>query len=122
MKKNKAKYSGQLHALLLVTAMSLSAGASADGHCVAYAAATADGEGGFRLMDDQNGFKRIKSGGRIEGKICNRDTVRIELSKRDLNAKVGMKINDKRYQFASGDKGDKKINNWYRKYFTVKLR
>ena len=35
MKNNKSKYSGLPHALLLVTAMSLSAGASADGHCVA---------------------------------------------------------------------------------------
>ena len=108
--------------LILGAGMMASASAHADGHCVAYAAATAGGEGGFRLMDDQNGFRRINAGGRVEGTICNRDSVRIELAKRDLATKVGMKIGDNRYQFPAGDKGDKRVNGWYRKYFTIKLK
>lgn len=96
--------------------------ALADSDCAAYAAASAGGEGGFRMMHNQDSFRRINDGGRVEGNICNRDSVRIELSKRNLNTKVGMKINDKRYQFAAGDSGDKQVHGWYRKYFTVNLK
>ena len=118
----KAMIAGISSPLILGVAMLISTPVFADGHCVAYAAATEGGEGGFRIMDNKDSFRRIKAGGRVEGKICNRDNVRIELSKRDLNTKVGMKFGDKRYQFPAGGKGNKRVNGWYRKYFTVNWR
>lgn len=119
--KNSLSHS-TLIPLLMSASMLLPSSAIADKNCVKYAAATQGGEGGIRMMHERDSFRIISGGGRVEGEICNRDSVRIELAKRDVNTSVGIKIGDERYQFPAGNKGDKRVNSWYRKYFTVNLK
>ncbi len=89
--------------------------------CIPYFAESLNGDGGFRFMHDVNNFKAISSGQRFDGEICDRNSIKIELAKRDLGTTIRFHINGKRYDFSSGQSGDKNANNWYRKYYDVKL-
>jgi hypothetical protein len=105
--------------LLTTPIMGVSSMVYAGSGCAPYAVATQGGEGGFRFLDDPKSFKTISNGGRIEGQICNRNSVQVELSKRNVNTKVGMKVVNDRYTFNSGDSGDRLVNGWYRKSITI---
>ena len=105
--------------LLAAPVLGFSSVVHAGAGCAPYAVATEGGEGGFRFLDDPKSFKTISNGGRIDGQICNRSSVQVELSKRNVNTKVGMKVVNNRYKFNSGDSGDKLVNGWYRKSFTI---
>lgn len=89
--------------------------------CSEYRLISAGGDGGIRLMSNQEDF-HMAHNGRADGKFCvRRGRQTIELSKRDPNTSVTARINGRRYKFGDGDKGDKLEHNWYRRYFEVNL-
>ena len=95
-------------------------GGSGSKQCATYSVTASGGEGGFRFTHDPSSFQRI--GGRaISGRICNRDTVQVELSKTNRETRVVLDINGDRYRFDQGDAGDRHENNWYRKYYNVRV-
>ncbi len=70
-------------------------------------------------MHDANNFRAVSSETRLEGLICDRRSFRIELAKRNVEARVRFSIDGKSYEFAQGNQGDRNANNWYRKYFDI---
>ena len=88
--------------------------------CFNYSVKAIGGYGGFRFQHDVNGFKRFGNEG-YSGQICGHNHAEFELSKLDPGVKVALKINGKQFIYGSNSGHDRHINNWHRKYFSVKL-
>lgn len=88
--------------------------------CYKYKVFTRGGTGGFRRMDNIDGFYQF-GGHAHRGKICGSGRVKIELSKRDTHTTTVFVMNGRRIVFRAGEHADRVKNNWYRKYYTVRL-
>ena len=88
--------------------------------CVNYSVKAIGGLGGFRFQHDVKGFKSFGHEG-YSGKICGYNHAEFELSKLDPGVKVALKINGKKFIYGSNSGHDRHINNWHRKYYSVKF-
>ena len=88
--------------------------------CADYRLSVHGGEGGFRLMNNQKDF-RSANNHNISGQVCSNGQVKIELSKRHPGTRVALSINGREYVFGQGDRGNKVINNWFRRYYVIDL-
>ncbi len=88
--------------------------------CYSYKVIAQGGVGGFRTTDNIKAFSRVDR--RVHhGKICGKNKVRIELSKTHPNVTTTFIMNGRKIVFAAHEPHEKLINNWYRKYYTVRL-
>jgi len=92
---------------------------TAHAKCQPFLVEANNGDGGFRFMHDVENFRTVSSGTRYENVICDRKSFRIELAKKNPEARIRFSIDGKPYTFTQGSEGDKNVNNWYRKYFDV---
>lgn len=89
-------------------------------NCTSYRVSTSNGEGGFRITQDPSSFQSVRGGG-VSGQICRRGSVQVELSKTNRQTGVLLEVQGRQYRFNPGDGGDKFLNNWHRKYYTIPL-
>lgn len=85
--------------------------------CFDYFAYTDGGTGGLRFISKEGYSTFQKSGDR--GRVCHTGVLPMEITKRDKNTNVYVKINGRVFSFVAGEKEDRLQNNWYRKH--VKL-
>ncbi|MBX2849320.1 MAG: beta/gamma crystallin family protein [Acidiferrobacterales bacterium] len=87
-------------------------------NCFDYHAYTKGKTGGIRFYGKESFQAFQKKGHR--GRICHNGELHMEINKRAFDTDVTVKIQDKVFRFASGEKEDRLKNNWYRK--DVKLQ
>lgn len=78
------------------------------------------GLGGFRFQHNIKNFKRFYRNG-YSGKICGHRHVEFELSKMDPGVKVVLEINGQHFVYNEHSGHDRHINNWHRKYYSIRL-
>ncbi|MBX2868376.1 MAG: hypothetical protein KTR18_06850 [Acidiferrobacterales bacterium] len=104
----------------LVTSMVMSPASFAGGNCTEYRLSAYGGDAGFRVMVGSRDFRKA-SNGSVIGKICHSGNVQIELAKRHPGTRVSLAVNGREYVFGEGDRGDRHVNNWFRRYVHVDL-
>ena len=77
--------------------------------------------GGIRFVDEENVVSVVREGQKLEGDVCKKGRVRIELAKRDRGGDVLLELAGNRYQFEPWSQYDDFNNKWYRRYFSVDL-
>ena len=119
----KIKFKNSNKSWTVVTAsmalLSILLTSSAHAACQPFLVESNNGDGGFRFMHDTKNFRTVSSGSRYENVICDRRSFRVELAKRNPEARIRFSIDGKAYEFSQGSQGDKNVNNWYRKYFDI---
>lgn len=71
-------------------------------------------------MSGSREFRQTHNGS-VAGNICHTGKVQIELAKRDPHTRVSLALNGREYVFGQGDRGDRHVNNWFRRYINVSL-
>jgi hypothetical protein len=88
--------------------------------CFTYRVTSQGGRGGFRFQHNIKDFKRFDNGS-YQGSICGHRNVEFELSKLDPAVSVSIEINGKHFSYRAHSGHDRYINNWHRKYFSIRL-
>jgi len=88
--------------------------------CSEYRLSAYGGDAGFRVMSGSRDFRKA-SNGSVIGNICQSGNVQIELSKRNPGTHVSLAVNGREYVFGQGDRGDRHVNNWFRRYININL-
>ena len=89
-------------------------------NCTQYRLSAYGGDAGFRVMSGSREFRQTHNGS-VAGNICHTGKVQIELAKRDPHTRVSLALNGREYVFGQGDRGDRHVNNWFRRYINVSL-
>ena len=105
----------------LATSMAMApASFAGGGNCSEYRLSAYGGDAGFRVMVGSRDFRKA-SNGSVVGRICHSGNVQIELAKRHPGTRVSLAVNGREYVFGEGDRGDRHVNNWFRRYVNVDL-
>ncbi len=88
--------------------------------CTEYRLSSYGGQAGVRTVNNPNDFRQANNGS-VVGQICAKGRVTVELSKRHPDTHVSLVLYGQEYVFGQGDRGDKLLNNWFRRYLTVDL-
>jgi len=90
-------------------------------NCFPFEVTARRGDGAFRLVDSERRLTDIPNRRSIDGEVCDKDTVRVELAKRDQAADVRLQIAGQEYRFGPNDAYDDFRRDYYRQYYTIEL-
>ena len=89
-------------------------------HCYDYKVTTRGGRGGFRFQHSVENFHKIDNQTYVS-QICGHNVVEFELSKLNPAVSISIDIAGKVFHYPAYSGHHKLINNWHRKYFSVKF-
>ena len=89
--------------------------------CHGFSVSTINGQGGIRFVDQASRITNVEPGRPLDGEICEKGPLRIELARKERQTGVGINIGGKEFVFEPWAAYDDYRNGWYRKYITVEL-
>ena len=90
-------------------------------NCHPYTLRAYDGNGAVRFVDSENQLKQFAPGRDVQGEVCGKGRVNVELAKKDRRADVVISLGEKDYVFERWSQYDDYRGNWYIKRIAIDL-
>ena len=87
--------------------------------CTTITLRSSGGDGAFRFMNNIGNVKVFRGSDTFQ--TCNKGIHQIEIGKRMLGTDVSIIVNGRVYRYPANSGYDKHINNWFRRYFNIRL-